>query len=121
MAGVTQPRSQQSDRSASWYRPRDSSHIGVSGICRKLKENASFLAIFSNSRSIISNFDYESECSFIFGGRGRWRLLRLENFRDEEQEFTKCYAHPEGISCEHCGGLSVSVKLRDFLDFFSNS
>jgi hypothetical protein len=32
-SGVTQPRSQQRARSASCIRPRDSSHIGVSGTC----------------------------------------------------------------------------------------
>jgi hypothetical protein len=33
-SGVTQPRSQQRERSASAIRPRDNSHIGVSGTCK---------------------------------------------------------------------------------------
>ena len=32
-SGLTQPRSQQRERSASSVRPRDNSHIGVSGTC----------------------------------------------------------------------------------------
>ena len=38
-SGVTQPRSQHKAFSASLYRPRDRSHIGVSGICQKFREN----------------------------------------------------------------------------------
>jgi hypothetical protein len=75
-----------------------------------------FVVIFGNSRSIISYFDNESEYSSILGGREMLRKLRVENFRGEKQKFAKCYAHPEGISCVHVNGLSVSVKLRDFLD-----
>jgi len=38
-SGVTQPRSQHRDFSASIYRPRDSSHIGVSGIYNEFRGN----------------------------------------------------------------------------------
>ena len=54
-SGVTQPRSQQRARSASCIRPRDSSHIGVSGTCEK--DSLGKFAQSGNDREFCSGGD----------------------------------------------------------------